>query len=292
MYKNITVFSLDDHADLSKLSSAVHDFKFSHVTDYQLTSAGWESPIDTDLAYTIDYGKVILLVLRKEERIIPAASVAELLKEAVIEEERLTNRKPSKKERAEMKDGIIISLIPRALLKTTRIQGYVDLTNKRIVVNTASIGQAEEFVSLLRHTLGGLPAFALYVDGINENEVLTRWVNNSDSLTACFHLSNACKLVSENAKTVTFKNFELWNNTGINEHISNGMYVSELRLCYKDKITFTLNDKLQFKAIEHTIEEVELSEGTTAEEQFILDSLIDINSHRELIASMLEELAR
>jgi recombination associated protein RdgC len=292
MYKNISVFSLDDHADLSKLNSAVHDFKFEHVTNHQLCSAGWESPIDSDLAYTIDYGKATLLVMRKEERIIPAASVAELLKEAVIEEEMLIGRKPSKKERALLKEDILIRLIPHTLLKTTRVQGYVDLSNNRIVVNTGSINQAEEFISLLRHTLGGLPAFNLYVDGVNENEVFTRWVNNSDSLTAHFDLSDACKLVSENAKTVTFKNFALWNNTGINEHINNGMYVSEIRLCYKDKITFTLNDKLQFKSIEHVIQEVELSEGTTAEEQFVIDSLIDINSHRELIASMVEELQR
>lgn len=298
MYKNLTVFTLDGTTDFSNLPMAVAAVKFNHATSMQMSSSGWESPVDNgilDFNFKVNNGEVIALVMRKEERIIPNSSVDELLKEGIIEFEKMNHIKPSKKQRAEMKENVIISLMPRALLKTTRVQGYVDLLENRIVVNTASIGQAEEFVSLLRYTLGGLSAFPFYVDGVDEHEVFTRWVRNSSMLTFKVDLGDACKLIGEEAKAVTFKNFNLDDNETIRTHVDNGMVVSELRLRYDNKIDFTLNDKLQFKTIKQNIDEDDanvIAETNTAEERFVGNSVLDVASHRELISYMITELLR
>lgn len=307
MYKNLTVFTLDDATDFSNLATAIDEFKFTGIKASDMTHVGWESPVDNDkLLLSVDLasaingnlqfeGRTIALVMRKDERIIPNSSVVELLKQGIIEFEKMNSIKPSKKQRAEMKDNVIISLMPRALLKTTRVQGYVDIYRSCIVVNTSSIAHAEEFVSLLRHTLGGLPAFPFYVDGVNEHEVFTRWVRDSSTLTFKVNLSDACKLKGEEAKAVTFKNFNLDDNETIKTHIDNGMRVSELRLSYNDKIDFTLNDKLQFKAIKQVIvvnDSDTLSDSDDATERFKADLTLDVWSHRELIGHMIDELKR
>mgnify|MGYP006196174399 CR=1 FL=1 len=52
-------------------------------------------------------------------------------------------------------------LLPRALVKPYRLDGYLDLRRGLLVVDTASRKAAEGFVSNLRHTLGSFPALPL-----------------------------------------------------------------------------------------------------------------------------------
>lgn len=285
MYKNLTIFNLDGDFDDNKLINSIGAFKFKPMSLMTIDFSGWDTVFADDL-YLLS-GDIIELTMRKDSRIIPSASVNELLKDALNE----LDYKPSRKKIAEMKDEIYLSLVPKALIKTVRVKGYIDVTNNRIVINTGSIALAEEFISLLRHTIGGLSAYPFYVEKVtNEHMVFARWLQVIDSLSHEFTLLDACKLRGEHSKAISFKNVNIIDNDSVIENINQGMVVSELRMGYQDDYaSFTLNDKLQLKSLQVPLIK-DTDKNLSEEELLISNLLIDVDFHRSLIKALIIEI--
>ena len=121
--------------------------------------------------------KSILVCAKREEKVLPASVVNEMVAEKVDQIEAEENRPVKKKEKDELKENILTTLLPQAFKKSSLQFAFIDQENGWVVVNSGSFNKAEELLALLRKSLGTLPvvpAFANY----DLDVFLTDWLTN------------------------------------------------------------------------------------------------------------------
>ncbi|EFA29520.1 Recombination associated protein rdgC, partial [Haemophilus influenzae HK1212] len=122
---------------------------------------GWSAPLrGSDLLY-FSVGKQILLIAKKEEKILPANVVKRELDERVENLEQKENRKLKKVEKQTLKDDVVMNLLPRAFSKNQHTALWIDTENNLVHVDAASSKRAEDALALLRKSLGSLPVVPL-----------------------------------------------------------------------------------------------------------------------------------
>ena len=104
-------------------------------------------------------GRFLLLCARKQERLLPSAAVAEAVDERIAEIETGEARDVGRTERRALREQVVTEMLPRAFTRSRRTLLYIDTESGWLVVDAGS-EQAEEVISMLRETLGTLPARA------------------------------------------------------------------------------------------------------------------------------------
>lgn len=97
------------------------------------------------------------------------------LKEKVDEIEAQQMRKVYKKERDQLKDEIVQTLLPRAFIRRSSTFAAIAPSLGLILVDSASAKKAEDLLSTLREALGSLPVRPLSVK-VAPTATLTDWV--------------------------------------------------------------------------------------------------------------------
>ena len=249
LFKNAVLFRADlapivEDLDLSKLA-----FKPRPSSYY--ASTGWVEPIkDAGLHFAGD--GFIALELQTESAILPPDAIAREVAERVTEREERDGRKIHKKERDEIKEDVIVELLPKALSKFSSTRVLLLPEAGLIVVDTGSHSKAEDVVAFLRKTVGSLNARP--VDVANKPlEIMTLWLKSHRNLQERFQIDHACQLVdpSASASTVTLKEQDLYSDES-QAHIQAGMFVSKLALIWNDHFRFTLHDDLTIHKLKLT----------------------------------------
>jgi recombination associated protein RdgC len=154
--------------------------------------------------------------------------VAEALDEKIREIEREQARQVFRKERKQLKEEIVISLLPRALTRSSRSSAYIDRSNGWLLVNTSSRNRAEELLSRLREDVESLPIVPLACNA-NPAAVMTDWLVNG-SLPAPFTLGQQCEQELRTDEVL--------------QHIEAGKQVTKLELHWGETLDFVLDEEL------------------------------------------------
>lgn len=208
-----------------------------------LMKAGWVAPMpDGELLSHIANG-CTLLCLRKQQKILPGAAVAEALDEKVRSIESAESRKVYSKERKQLKEEILVTLAPRALTRSSRSYGYIDVQNQWLIVNGGSRNRAEELLTQLRTDIGSLPLVPLETTKPPVT-LLTEWVRSGE-LPEGFTLGEQCELrdVQETSNTVKVRGQDL-RSEEVLQHIEVGKQVTKLELHWREAIDFVIGDDL------------------------------------------------
>lgn len=251
-FKNLYIFQLEkesfieDHAAFL-LHQALGNKQFTDCKPTQRESAGWVPPLGkTSESYAFQCGKFILLTMSTQERMLPASVVRETLAERVVEIEKAEARKVGSKEKKELTESIEDDLLPRAFTRTTKLDAWIDIEGQRLVINTPSASKAEAFATLLRKTIGSLPASPLKTDAVSPN--LTHWLLNY-RIPRDLAFSDECELQGSDGSTTIFRNQELGTDEVKHSIELAGKTVSKVALCWAQKIIFTVGDDLVIKKL-------------------------------------------
>ena len=250
-FKNALVYRLNRDLAFSaeEMQPQLEAFRFSPVGSQDVSRTGWVSPLvdDSDMLAHGVAGQ-LLLKIRKEEKILPAAVIGKGVAEKVAKLEAEQSRKLKKTERDSIKDEVLQSLLPRAFTKDSFIQIWIDTKNSLIIVDAASARKAEDALELLRKTLGSLPVVPLTLETPVEL-TLTGWVSDGN-LPAGFALGDRAtlKAVLEDGGVLKSQRQDLVSDE-IATHIAAGKLVTELALDWKERIQFTLTDAAAIKRI-------------------------------------------
>lgn len=219
-------------------------------------------------------GDCVFLSLGGEDKVLPGSAVnAELAKrlKAIEESE---GRKPGGRTRKRVKDEVITDLLPRALVKPFRLDGYLDLRRGLVVVDTASRKAAEGFVSELRGALGSFSALPLNAE-IAPRSILTCWVagenlpegsyNGDTPAGGAMFLGDECELREplDQGAVVKCQRQELESDE-IAAHLKAGMQCARLGLVLDDRISFVLGEDLtvrKFKLLDTALDSLDGVEG-------------------------------
>jgi recombination associated protein RdgC len=276
MFNNLAAFRLTEKFTLSAeaLAEKLAVVQFQPCTGQQAFSMGWTAPVGENLVH--ESNDCMMICLKKEERLLPNSVVHEMLTERVEEIEEAEGRKLGKKAKQELKDNLIFELLPRAFTHSSNSFAYIDVKNDFIVINCASLGKAEDLLSTLRKTLGGLPAIPLNT-ALKPVLEMTNWLQH-DITPNEFVIEDECELRApeEGGSIARFKRHDL-ALPEIKNHLDTGKQVIKLALSWNDRISFLLDEHLKItrvKFLDLVQQQVSESETETDDEKFDVDFMI------------------
>ena len=190
----------------------------------------------------------LLLCARKEEKVVPAQVVKEMLEEkaALIEQEH--GRSATKKEKEQLKEDIIFELLPRAFSRINDTHGYICPAQNIIVINSSSRGKAEDFLALLRKVLGTLPVTSFNPEQAPD-EIMTDWITEQN-IGQSFQLGMEAEFhaLGDDGAVIRVKNQDLGSDE-IKTHIDAEKFAVKVALEWDDAISFVLCDDLAIKRL-------------------------------------------
>lgn len=251
-FRNLLVYRLTQDIDLSAehVETALAGKPARPCTSQELATYGFTAPLgkgpDAPLLHAS--GDFMLLAARKEERILPSTVVRDALKEKTDEIEAAQARKVYKKERDQLKDEIIQTLLPRAFVRKARTFAAIAPKQGLIIVDASSPKRAEDLLSTLREAIGSLPIRPVSVQ-VAPSATLTEWVKQQQT-EGRFFILDECELrdTHEDGGVVRCKRQDLTSEE-IQLHLSAGKQVTQLALAWQDKLSFVLDDKLTIKRL-------------------------------------------
>lgn len=250
-FKNITLFRLTEPLSFSAegLAARLEQCIFQPCPSYQPSSAGWISPLGRkgrDLVHAA-MGR-LLLCLRIEDKVLPAAVIHQMLEERLAEIEDQRQHPVRRREKLELRERIVEELLPRALCRNRYGYAYFDPMAGWLVVDGASPRGVEELTTILRKTLDTLP-IAPPRTRQSVAEVMTAWLAEGRA-PAEFTLGDSCELreAGEAGGIVRCRGQDL-ASAEIRSHLAAGKQVTRLGLCWNERIAFVLDETLVLRRL-------------------------------------------
>lgn len=269
-FKNVIFYRLTDSFSYTQeqLQQKLQEQAYTPCKSQELSRYGWVSPcrlLDDMLAHEV-HG-MTMIAARKEEKILPSSVIKDAVSEkvAVIEQEQA--RKVYKKEKDQLKDEVVLDLLPRAFSRFQQTTALISPSQGWIAVDASSHKRAEELLSHLRGTLGSLP---LTLPDVNQSPsaVMSNWLEHNDSIPEGFNIMDECELrdnVMEGG-VIRIKGQQLEDEEFV-AHLEAGKRVTKLALEWDEQIKIVLHDDLSIKRLKLTEQLQEKMADEAAEDE-------------------------
>ncbi len=250
-FKNIQLYRLTQPFEAS--AEALHEQLASRQSrpcgSLEAATLGWTPPLGREGSQlTHGAGHCIMVCARREEKLLPSTVVREVLADRVEQIEAAESRRMRRQEKMELKDNIVLELLPRAFVRSRHTYAYIDRDNGWLVVDEASPKRAEELITLLRETLGSLPLQPVEVARAPA-PVMTGWLQG-EGLPQEFVLGDQCELRDpmEEGGIVRCRRQDLLGEE-IGVHLEAGKQAVQLALEWHERLGFLLCDDLSIKRL-------------------------------------------
>ncbi len=249
-FRNLQIYPLTESFTLTaeELHEAFQDKAFKPCQGLDKHRIGWTSPLgkNSDQLVHGTNGK-LMFCMRREDRILPASVIRDAMEEKVDEIEAREARTVGRKEKKDIKDEVIIDLLPRAFTKSSLNYAYIDVENKWVILNCATASKAEEILTLIRDTLGSFKVKPLAVS-TSPSATMTDWVKNT--APADVDVTDECELKEpvENGGVIRIRGVDLGSEE-VQQHLSSGKIVSKLAFEWQDRLSCVLVEDLSIKRL-------------------------------------------
>jgi len=269
-FRNLQIYQLTESFDLSAddLHQALLDNTFQPCQGLDAFRIGFTSPLGKHSEQLVHASNGCFMVcLRREDRILPSIVVREAVQEKVDEIELQESRSVGRKEKSELKEEVVIDLLPRAFTKSNRMYAYIDTKNNWVVVDSTSSSKAEDLISLIRDSLGSFKLKLLQVKTA-PIEMMTQWVQ--DEVPSSIELTDECELkdTSEKGGVIRIKGVDLGSEE-IQKHITTGKIVSKLAFEWQERLACLLVDDLSIKRLKFLDVVLEEAADTNADDEMM-----------------------
>ena len=256
MFRNVRYYRLDNDWPDSEnaLSEVLENAVFKPCGPLTERSSGW-MPVFADasdlLARRVNGAD--LLKLRSQSRVLPPGVINEELDVRIEEYRNRMQEAPSAREKRRMKAETRDELMPKAMLKSDKIWGFVDLKEKLIGIDAAQSSVAERFLRRLRAPFGELNIQPLQFQK-PVADLLTRiFLGNAPSQ---FAVGRECRMqdAADVGAIVRWTQFDL-TEKAIRDHVADGMRLTHLAIEYDNILGCVLDEngvitKLRFLGVD------------------------------------------
>ncbi len=251
-FRNARVFRFTKPFDISaeELEEKLQADAFKPCGPQETSRQGWVPPLGKHGEQLVhSAGGYHLVALRKEEKILPGAVVKEAVEERAEAIETDQGRKVRRKEKDEIKEQVMLEMLPQAFSKNRRSFAYLAPKDGVLVVDAGSAKQAEDLASTLRKSLGSLPVRPPAVEQAPAF-TFTGWLNETIDIPGQVALGSECELKdpSEDGGVVRCKGLDLKADE-IRNHLDAGMQVTKLAITWDDNVSFVLDEELGIKRL-------------------------------------------
>lgn len=250
-FKNLAIYRFNEPFSLTAeaLEQKLQQSVFHACGAHDEFSYGWTTPLGkaSDLLVHANNG-FMMLCAKKEEKVIPASVINEMLQERISEVEEREARKLPQKERARIKDELVFELLPRAFSFSRKTWAYIDAKGGWLVVDAASPKKAEDLLTLLRKCLGSLPVVPVTAEH-KPAAIMTGWLLTQKTPKNLV-IEDECELRSpeEEGGIIRCKRHDL-ALPEIKNHLDSGKQVIKLALSWSERLAFILDENLSVKRL-------------------------------------------
>jgi recombination associated protein RdgC len=294
-YSSVSAFKFNDTFNLSieELQSKLKNKKIIPCDKSSLKTVGWDEIILGDeSSITIKASGAYLLNLKVEEKLIPASIVKEAAEKEISIREKKTGSKISKADKEDIKDAIITKMKAHAFIKSSFTLGYLDVKNKKLVVNSSSSAKVDAFTTYLRDTLGSLDIEILKPD-LEMQGVLTDVLIDNPKYKK-FDIGSDCVLkdFTDGQATIAAKREDLGSDEII-DHITSGKQIENIELIWEKRIGFKISSEFKIsglKPLQLISDEIkdQAGESTDAYAKIQTSMFIMVEDFNELIDDLME----
>ena len=288
-YKNAIIYLLPDGWQLEAgFAEKLEQAAFTPCMGLDWFSEGFAppTPFSSDFVFTAQNSNRVCL--KHEEKVLPSATVRDLVHEKVAEIQEAEARNVGRKEKQYFKDRITDDLLPRALTKSRRTEAIFDTERGYLLVNEASDKRAEQMLIKLSEALGGLKVVMPHTQE-SPSSLMTEWLLQGHA-EGGFELGYNVLLqgVGDVVPKVKISKKDL-TTAEVIKHAQNGMQVVELELEWREQISFTLTQDFTLKRIQYldVLQEEAEGHGDDAASLTFASQIIMV----EALGEMINELA-
>ena len=291
-YKNAIIYLLPDGWQFEAgFAEKLEQAAFTPCMGLDWFSEGFAppTPFSYDFVFTAQNSNRVCL--KHEEKVLPSATVRDLVHEKVAEIQEAEARNVGRKEKQQLKEKITDDLLPRALTKSRRTEAIFDTKRGYLLVNEASDKRAEQMLIKLREALGGLKV-AMPHTLESPASLMTEWLLQGHA-GGDFELGYNVLLqgVGDVVPKVKISKKDL-TTAEVIKHAKNGMQVVELELEWREQISFTLPQDFTLKRIQYldVLQEIAKVHGDDAASLMFASQIITVEALGEMINELVNLL--
>lgn len=189
-----------------------------------------------------------MLRFMAEVRQVPASAIKRRVDDMAAQIEATTGRKPGKKEKRDLKEDAIATLLPQAFPREQSTWVWMDTEHQRLVLDTTSAGRADDIITALVKLLDGFSVDLLQT-ATSPAVAMATWLTDQ-AAPAGFDIGKECELKSadETQAVVRYARHPLLTDE-VRDHIAAGKQPTRLALDWDGRVTFVLSDTLQLKKV-------------------------------------------
>lgn len=229
----------------------------------QQSSQGWVPPLNGE-GFVYEAHGAQLCMLKQEKRLLPASVVNDYLQTKVEEFEAAEGYSPSRKIRMQMKDDLILELLPKAFTKVSKVPVLIFPRQGWLLVLGGNTKTADDTTAFMRETIGNLP-ISLVNSDVSPSHMMTKWLADPKLLPEDWVLGEEVELKDAEEAVVRVKNQDLFSDE-LAVHMDAGKIVTKMALQWREQVSILVHDDLSIKRAKLLLEDDVPFEATETEE--------------------------
>ena len=291
MFKNLTLYRIGPGwaANSAALEAGLEKMMFVACGATQPMSAGWAPPRGVAHGPLVEsVGGQWLMKLTIEQRVLPSAVVKRHTDERAAQIELATGRKPGKKQTKELKEEVVLDLLPQAFTKQAEIKVWMNPKARLLMIDAGSPAKADEVVTHLVKALDGIDLTPLHT-AQSPAAAMSEWLTTGEP-PAGFSVDRECELKSadETKSAVRYARHAL-DIDEVRQHIAAGKLPTQLALTWQGRLSLLLTEAMQIRKIAF-LEGVFEGGKPARDEAFDADAAIATGELGKLIPDLIEAL--
>lgn len=291
-FKHLHLYRLHDAATIAAadLEEALAAQAARAPASQEARRVGWCPPAGrnaTTLLHELQGQR--LMTLLRQERLLPAGVVREELEERGAEIEAREGRKLRRQEKQELKEQIYEELLPRAFIRSQKVDLWWDTRRHLIAVNTSSRKRAEEALDLLRETLGSLKVTPLTAQTL-PMRAMTQWLAEEGSRPSGLQLGDQVELKAKGDDGVLRARQVDLDSEEIQQLLAAGKQASRLAIEVEGRLGYVLHDDLTLKSLRFSDALIDAANETEDDGDALVRLEADFMLMTQALAEEIEQL--
>ncbi|HBQ91061.1 MAG TPA: recombination-associated protein RdgC [Alcaligenes faecalis] len=248
-FKNLRIFRLDRQFKVSAqaLAEMLAKHQFSPCGSQEPLSLGWVPPREGG-GLVHEVNGQYLICMRAEKKLLPSAVVNQTAREKAREIEEQQGYKPGRKQMKEIKEQIIIDLMPRSHAVQRDTLVWIDTRNHWFVIDTAVVAKSDEVLGLFAKSVEPFPVQALHTEQ-SPGAAMTSWLVDEEQLVN-FTVDQDTELRSTGDSGAAVRYVKQSADIDeVRKHVEAGKQCTRLAMTWADRISFVLTDAMDIKRV-------------------------------------------
>lgn len=272
MIKSASIYKAEIPVDVDTLTAHLSEKAFTELMQFETRKAGFV-PVSDTTGLVAPFPGGFAFRVRIDEKVIPSSTVRAEVAKAVAMVEQQDERKPGRKERAEIKEAVLADIASRALVRTAAsVTCFYHAASQYLIVPSTSAKITDTCTSLLVQAVGSVKTSTINVSDVKHGLTtrLTNWLRDEDSgAFGEFYPCDEAVLESEKRRLALRMTSLQMSHRALTEAIEMGFTVTSMGFTFNG-LDFRLTDKFKLRSL-HTAP-IEGEEETTWESEAAAES--------------------